>query len=514
MDGARYVGDFKNGQLHGRGILYYPDGSKYLGNWHKQMQQGKGRLEQADGTVYFGMWDRGQFHGEGELTFANGNKLVCEFVVGNSSGVGKFYFANGDEYEGQILNNSLHGHGTMQYENGDRYVGDWLNNQRHGNGKLTLADGAIAEGKWAGNQYVISWDQLGYHGRPDELVKCAEGCPDGYGYYRYPDGTTYEGDIVNGQPAGQGTVQYADGQRYAGAYHNHRPEGLGVMYYADGVITGGIWRSGRLYRKLYSSQGRPITPVAVDTDPEVKVWAVIIGAERYQHMPSLKYTKSDAFYLYAHLRSPEGGALPADQIRLLVDENATHRNIVMAMKDIYLRADENDVVLFYFSGHGLQGAFLPVDYDGFENKLEHYEIRDALLATRARHKIVIADACHSGSLSSGINDGNGLAARNMDAKLARYYEALNDAHGGTALLLSSKGIEYSLEDGGLRSGVFSHFLIRGLEGEADDNHDDLVTINELFQFVHRETRSYTGNQQTPSLSGDYDPNMPVGLIRD
>ncbi|PHI18488.1 peptidase C14 caspase catalytic subunit p20 [Lewinellaceae bacterium SD302] len=515
VDGARYVGDFKKGELHGGGILYYPDGSRYMGNFYKQLQQGKGRLVMADGTVYFGMWSKGQYHGKGELTFGNGNKLEGEWINGQSAGVGTFYFANGDEYKGEILNNALHGHGTMNYENGDRYVGDWHDNRRHGRGKLLMEDGTELDGNWTTDQYLADWDRLGYQGRPDELVKCAgNDCPDGKGYFRYPDGTTYEGDMRGGQPNGQGTVIYADGQRYAGNYRNHRPEGLGVMRYVDGVITGGIWREGRLYRKLYTSQGRPAAPVAVDADPEVKVWAVIVGAERYQHMPSLKYTKSDAFYLYAHLRSPEGGALPASQIRLLVDENATHRNIIMAMRDVYLRADENDVVLFYFSGHGLQGAFLPVDYDGFENRLEHYEIRDALLATRARHKLVIADACHSGSLSSGISDGQGLAARNLDKKLARYYNALNEAHAGTALLLSSKGIEYSLEDGGLRSGVFSHFLIQGLEGEADQNQDDMVSIEELFRYVHRETRTYTGNQQTPTLSGDYDPTMPVSLVRD
>lgn len=514
VDGARYVGDFKKGELHGKGILYYPDGSKYLGNWYKQLQQGMGRLVQPDGTVYFGMWNKGQFHGKGKITFGNGNSLECEWINGQSGGTGTFKFANGDEYQGEILNNALHGHGTMDYENGDRYIGDWQNNARHGRGKLLFEDGNYVDGDWAQGQYLADWDQMGFHGRPEELTKCVGDCPDGPGYYRYPDGTTYEGNISQNQPAGQGTVMYADGQRYTGNYENHRPNGLGVMYYVDGVIAGGVWKDGRLYRKLYTAQGRPAAPIAVDADPSVKVWAVIIGAERYQHMPSLKYTKSDAFYLYAHLRSPEGGALPADQIRLLVDENATHRNIIMAMKDIYLRADENDVVLFYFSGHGLQGAFLPVDYDGFENRLEHHEIRDALLATRARHKLVIADACHSGSLSSGISAGQGLAAKGMDEKLARYYEALNEAHGGTALFLSSKGIEYSLEDGGLRSGVFSHFLIRGLEGEADNNNDDMVTISELFNFVHRETRTYTGNQQTPTISGDYDPDMPVGLIRD
>ena len=79
-------------------------------------------------------------------------------------------------------------------------------------------------------------------------------------------------------------------------------------------------------------------------------------------MPPLRYTDDDAYQVYAFLKSPEGGALPDKQVRILIDEQATRQNILDAMRTIFLRADENDVVMFYFSGHGLKGAsFIPVD---------------------------------------------------------------------------------------------------------------------------------------------------------
>lgn len=509
-DGARYVGDFRRGQLHGRGILYYTDGSKYIGNWREQQQQGRGRLVRADGTEYFGMFHQSQFHGPGKLTFANGNVLEATWENGRSAGEGTFTFANGDYYSGEILNDRLEGHGTMQFVNGDQYVGEWSNNVRSGRGRMSFEDGSSIEGQWDEDQFRGNWSQLGYTGNREGLASCNNGCPDGKGRYVYPDGTAFFGQIAGGFPAGNGTVVYTNGNIYSGEYRQHRPHGLGLMHYADGQLAGGVWQEGRLYRRLYQAQGRPAQPVTVDTDPEVKVWAVIVGAARYLHMPTLNYTDNDAFHLFAFLKSPEGGALPDDQIRLLIDEDATHRNIIMAMRDIYLRADENDVVLFYFSGHGLRGSFLPVDYDGFQNRLEHYEIRDALVATRARHKLIIADACHSGSLNAPQN----ARAGGIGEAIQRYYDALNEANPGTALLLSSKGEEYSLEDGGLRSGVFSHFLIRGMKGEADSNTDQLVSVEELFQYVHREVRRYTGNIQTPTLSGDYDPIMPIAVLRE
>ncbi|MEM6398234.1 MAG: caspase family protein [Bacteroidota bacterium] len=509
-DGAKYIGDFKRGKLHGRGILYYTDSTKYMGNWIDQHQHGRGRMVFPDGSIYFGGFRLSKYHGEGTFTFANGNELEGIWQNGISGGEGIFKFANGDYYKGEIYDNKLEGMGLMQYANGDQYLGEWHNNMREGRGKIIFEDGTELEGVWNEDQYRANWNNIGFTGNRDLLLSCNQGCPDGEGKYAYPDGTVYFGKIAGGLPAGDGTVVYTNGNIFQGEFKQHRPEGIGLMTYADGQITGGVWKEGRLYRRLYQAQGRPANVIAVDEDPEVKVWAVIVGAARYLHMPALNYTDNDAFHLFAFLKSPEGGALPDEQIRLLIDEDATHRNIIMSMREVYLRADENDVVLFYFSGHGLRGSFLPVDYDGFDHKLEHHEIRDALVATRAKHKLIIADACHSGSLTAPLQARPG----GIGEALQRYYDALNDANPGTALLLSSKGEEYSLEDGGLRSGVFSHYLIKGMKGEADVNRDQLISVQELFQFVHREVRKYTGNIQTPTLSGDYDETMPVAVVRD
>ena len=80
------------------------------------------------------------------------------------------------------------------------------------------------------------------------------------------------------------------------------------------------------------------------------------------------------------------------------------------------------------------------------------------------------DACHAGGLVA-LKGTTGT-----DTELIKFYKAFEDSRGGMALLLSSKGEEYSLEDSGLRSGVFSHFVIRGLKGEADTNKDKVVSV--------------------------------------
>ncbi|MEL6866380.1 MAG: peptidase C14 caspase catalytic subunit p20, partial [Bacteroidota bacterium] len=101
----------------------------------------------------------------------------------------------------------------------------------------------------------------------------------------------------------------------------------------------------------------------------------------------------------------------------------------------------------------------------------------------------------------------------VENALNKYYKTLAQAQPGTALIMSSKSDETSLESSGLRQGVFSHFLIRGLKGEADENKNKLVSIEELFSFIYSNVRSYTGMRQSPVIKGDYDKRMTVGVIR-
>jgi uncharacterized caspase-like protein len=94
-----------------------------------------------------------------------------------------------------------------------------------------------------------------------------------------------------------------------------------------------------------------------------------------------------------------------------------------------------------------------------------------------------------------------------------FYKKLSASGGGTAFLLSSKSEEYSLESQGLRQGIFSHYLITGLKGKADTNGDKLVNLDELYNYVYANVRSYSQNMQSPILAGDIDRTMPLASVR-
>ncbi|HKK73955.1 MAG TPA: caspase family protein [Saprospiraceae bacterium] len=503
-NGNRYEGDFAAGMPHGLGAMAFPNGDEYYGNFYRRYRHGKGRMKFSNGDHYFGDFHENEMQGIGTMHYVGGGHYEGEWFAGVPHGTGVLNTPGGDEYKGEFASGMFHGSGTMHYADGSIYQGQWQYSQKHGRGKLNERSGQVKDGWWEADQFLSEDYPTTIRDLANAdtayLRNCnLEFCMAGRGSFTYRNGTHYVGEFAKGTPKGEGKVVYTNGDKYEGGWQSHQPHGSGTMYYKSGQLVRAVWELGRPTRILEDMEARQ--PTDDYSTREVRIWAVIVGAAQYTHMRALRYTDDDAYQLYAHLKSPQGGALKDQQLRLLVDEAATRVGILQAMRQTFQQADENDVVIFYFSGHGIKDAFLPIDYDGSNNLLLHQEIRKEIERSRAKHKLVIGDACHSG----------GLAFRNTSAQeaLRRYYDAFEQTNGGLALLMSSKGIEYSIEDKGLRSGVFSYYLIKGLKGAADNDASGIVSVDEIYQYVYRNVRSYTGSVQTPQLFGHFDRRMPV-----
>jgi hypothetical protein len=513
--GAKYVGEFHDGEIHGVGICTYADGSKYAGQWSHRFPQGRGTKTYSDGTRRIGAWLKGEpidEHGALDHTLASrGNDDPTDIQVGClhgdcDNGEGTFAYPDGSRYEGEFLNGQPDGIGTWFFPNEDRYVGGFKNGLQEGKGTITYANGTIEQGTWHEGELLSKQTVAA----PKLQYGCISGnCIDGQGVYRYKIAQSkYEGTFKNEMPDGMGKCTFGSGDYYEGEWKEGVFHGTGTLYKTDGEQINGNWNLGEYMGNDAETEKTP-TPRTYKTYSRVqpKIWAVVIGISSYIHMPALRFTDDDAYRFYAFLKSPQGGGIPDEQIKILIDEEATRKRILETLRDVFGRADTNDLVMLYYSGHGLKGAFVPIDFDGYNNKIFHTEINQLLEKSAAKYKLCIADACHSG----GFVGAKGTIPQSEIMNY--YYKSLAQSESGTALILSSKSEENSLESSGLRQGVFSHFLIRGLKGEADSDRNNVVTIQELFEFIYGKVRGYTALRQSPVLKGDFDPYMTVAISR-
>lgn len=226
-------------------------------------------------------------------------------------------------------------------------------------------------------------------------------------------------------------------------------------------------------------------------------YAVVVGVADYRTSRlDLRYCDDDAYRFYSYLLSCQGGgAMEDENVYCLVDEAATKANILQTMDRIYSHASPDDMLIFYFSGHGTEGAFCPHNANNdYSSLLSHKEIKSVFKKHEARYKIVFADACRAGSIYEG--QGNG---QNSGESIGSNTDVL--------LMMSSRDVENSQENTRLRQGVFSYYLLKGLKGAADRNGNAEITLRELFPYVKANVLNFTKNNQAPFIEGSASPDM-------
>lgn len=183
---------------------------------------------------------------------------------------------------------------------------------------------------------------------------------------------------------------------------------------------------------------------------------------------------------------------------LTTDTRATRTNVLAALKTMFAKANSQDAILFFFSGHGSTNSFLCYD-----DHVMHEEIVDIMEKSQAKTKIVMADACHSGKVRQAQKDKMKTQKRLKKDKVMFF--------------LSSRGNEVSWGPSEGKNSFFTSFLARGLRGAADANKDSIVSAREIYLFVNKglSKQSFTYNGETkvgiqhPVMWGNFDHNMPV-----
>jgi len=242
-----------------------------------------------------------------------------------------------------------------------------------------------------------------------------------------------------------------------------------------------------------------------------KTRAVVIGISDYQNprIPKLLYAHADAQAFADYLRSPAGGALPADQVKLLVNEQATKGQMAIALTWLLEESQEGDQAIIYFSGHGdvetktMENHGYLLAYDApattymIGGAFPVYLLQSIIKTLSVQKQVqvlVIADACHAGQLAGSAIGGAQATASVMAKQFA------NEVR-----LLSCQPDEFSIEgpQWGGGHGVFTYYLLDGLMGLADKNADAKISFREIELFLEEHVPAAADpHEQLPGVFGD------------
>ena len=113
--------------LHGQGILNYNHG-EYVGEFKDGRYHGKGiKISKDDGT-FVGEWKNDKAHGKGIFIFPNGEKFIKytgEWIDGEFDGQGRLIYADGREYMGEFKDDTFNEQGELTYTDGKKYIGEF-----------------------------------------------------------------------------------------------------------------------------------------------------------------------------------------------------------------------------------------------------------------------------------------------------------------------------------------------------------------------------------------------------
>ena len=176
--------------------------------------------------------------------------------------------------------------------------------------------------------------------------------------------------------------------------------------------------------------------------------ALVIGINKYPKPNQLYGCVNDAKEIESLLKT-NGDNTHNFDVKLLLDKDATKKNILSYMSDLYRNND--DVSLLYFSGHGYDdkddGSLISVDFQ----KILFKDIMDYIDQAHTKYNVIILDCCFSGKLATEtcIGDKTVLSEN-------------------TVILTACRPNESAIDDLTTKHGTFTSLLISALQGGSSD----------------------------------------------
>ncbi|MBW4718587.1 caspase, EACC1-associated type [Saccharothrix obliqua] len=228
--------------------------------------------------------------------------------------------------------------------------------------------------------------------------------------------------------------------------------------------------------------------------------ALVIANHEYvtEGLSRLRAPARDAARLAAVLGDPEIGAF---DVRVL--ENQDTARTREAVEDFFADRAHDDLLLLYFSGHGVRDQVGDLHFATVRTRLNRLQatavsaefVRTLMNRTVAGTVVLLLDCCYAGAFGNGMTAKAGGEVP-LDSQLGG---------SGRVIITASRAIEYAFEgfdladrSGDERLSLFTAALVEGLAtGDADRGQDGLVDVDELYDYV-RERIARRTRDQTPT----------------
>ncbi len=217
-----------------------------------------------------------------------------------------------------------------------------------------------------------------------------------------------------------------------------------------------------------------------------RYYALVIGNNEYRNYPELKTAVNDARRVASLLESRYG-------FESLLITNADRYTVLSAINEIKGKLSANDNLLIYYAGHGeieastQQGYWLPVDAEkgNTANWISNTAITDLLNTIKARHIMVVADSCYSGSMTRSSIPR--LNTQMNEQHLQKWLKLMTKTRSRT--VLTSGGLGPVLDSGGGEHSVFARVFLNELE-----TGDGVIDAYQIYRKVSVQVEKITASE--------------------
>lgn len=211
--------------------------------------------------------------------------------------------------------------------------------------------------------------------------------------------------------------------------------------------------------------------------------ALIVGIDHYEHIKDLKGCVNDAYAVKSVIERNADGTVNFVTPRLITsagpDDIIERHKLKEAVRGLF--ADDSDVALFYFAGHGYiedTGGYLCAgDCKTGDDGLSLDEVMTLAKGSPAKNKVIILDSCHGGIA------GDKSALKGMA-----------EIPSGLTILTASTADQYAMEkQDGTPGGVFTGLMIDALQGAAANLVGD-VTPGSVYAHIDQSLGPWAGQR--------------------